>query len=243
MTANLVGDVTTRYVDLPSAAPVDAVPVLLLHGYGVDFDINWRQTGWPQAFGAAGRRLIGPDLRGHGSSDKPVDGGLYLPEHFVADLLAILDGLGADRVDLVGYSLGARLSWELALTAPERVRRLVLGGFGPANALAGLNADSPGEGSSPFDGIFRTVSRIPGNDPAALAACARGQAARPFQEEPRPQGIPTLLVAGAEDPIARGFEGMAERIGASHVEVPGRDHVTAVSSSVFQRAVVEFLAD
>jgi pimeloyl-ACP methyl ester carboxylesterase len=241
MTANLVGDVTMRYADLPSQTPGDSVPVLLLHGFGTDFDMNWRAAGWPRVLDTAGRRVIGPDLRGHGASDKPTGSGSYLPEHFVADLLAMLDELGVARVDVVGYSMGSRLGWEFALTAPERVRRLVLGGFGPADALSGLGAAEPGEGDSPFDRVFRTVSGLPGNDAAALTACARGQAARPFQEEPRPEGVPLLLVSGARDAIAEGAAAMAERCGGSHVEVPGRDHANAVSSRVFKQAVVEFL--
>ncbi|WP_026116680.1 alpha/beta fold hydrolase [Nocardiopsis valliformis] len=243
MTANLVGDVTMRYTDLPSPAPTDSVPVLLLHGFGTDFDMNWRAAGWPRALEAAGRRVIGPDLRGHGASDKPTDSGLYLPEHFVADILAMLDELGVTSVDVVGYSMGSRLAWELALTAPDRVRRLVLGGFGPANALAGLDTAEPGAGDSPFDHVYRTVAALPGNDAAALAACVRGQASRPFQEEPRPQGIPMLLVSGVKDTVAEGAAELAERCGASFVEIPGRDHANAVSSRVFKQAVAAFLEE
>ncbi len=238
---NLVGDVTMRYADLPSQAPGDTVPVLLLHGFGTNFDMNWRAAGWPRVLDAAGRRVLGPDLRGHGASDKPTESGLYLPEHFVADLLAMLDELGLESVDVVGYSMGSRIAWELALTAPGRVRRLVLGGFGPADALAGLDTGEPGTGDSPFDRVYRTVAALPGNDAEALAACVRGQAARPFQEEPRPEGVPVLLVSGAGDTIAEGAAGLAERCGGAHVEIPGRDHANAVSSRVFKQAVVEFI--
>ncbi|MFE9246480.1 alpha/beta fold hydrolase [Nocardiopsis sp. NPDC006938] len=241
MNANPVGDVTIRYADLPSQAPGDPVPVLLLHGFGTNFEMNWSAAGWPRALDTAGRRVIGPDLRGHGGSDKPTDSGLYLPEHFVADVLALLDRLEVERVDVVGYSMGSRIAWELALTAPDRVRRTVLGGFGPANALAGLDTAEPGTGDTPFDHVYRTVVGLPGNDAAALAACVRGQASRPFQEEPRPTGGPMLLVAGARDTVAEGAAGLAERCGGAFVEVPGRDHANAVSSRVFKQAVAEFL--
>ncbi|MEU3016848.1 alpha/beta hydrolase [Nocardiopsis sp. NPDC007018] len=230
-----------RYADLPSQAPGDPVPVLLLHGFGTNFEMNWSAAGWPRALDTAGRRVIGPDLRGHGGSDKPTDSGLYLPEHFVADVLALLDLLEVERVDVVGYSMGSRIAWELALTAPDRVRRTVLGGFGPANALAGLDTAEPGTGDTPFDHVYRTVVGLPGNDAAALAACVRGQASRPFKEEPRPTGGPMLLVAGARDTVAEGAAGLAERCGGAFVEVPGRDHANAVSSRVFKQAVAEFL--
>ncbi|RKS04643.1 alpha/beta hydrolase family protein [Nocardiopsis sp. Huas11] len=243
MTANLAGDVTMRYVDLRPEEPGTAVPVLLLHGFGTTFDMNWRATGWTQALADAGRRVLGPDLRGHGGSDKPTDSGSYLPEHYVADLVAMLDELGVARVDAVGYSMGARLAWELALRHPARVRSLVLGGFGPGDAFAGTDLSGPGSGDTPFDHVFRTVAALPGNDPAALAACARGQASRPFTADRLPVGVPVLLVSGARDTLAAGAEGLASRCGGTHVAIPGRDHANAVSSRVFKQAVVEFLAE
>lgn len=242
MARNLVGDVTIRYADLPPQDPRESVPVLLLHGFGSSFDMNWRATGWPRALETAGRRVIGPDLRGHGGSAKPTDSGLYLPEHFVADLLRLLDELGLPSVDVVGYSMGSRLAWALALTAPERVRRMVLGGFGPVDALAGLDEGEPGTGNTPFDHVFRTVGGLPGNDPEALAACARGQAADPFTVEPRPEGVPILLVAGAKDTVAEGAADLAASCEGVFVEIPGRDHANAVSSRVFKQAAVDFLA-
>jgi pimeloyl-ACP methyl ester carboxylesterase len=241
MSAKLTGDVTMRYVDLPPRAPADAVPVLLLHGFGTDFDMNWRATGWTQALESAGLRVIGPDLRGHGASDKPVESAYYLPEHFVADLISLLDELGVERVDVVGYSMGSRLGWELALTMRERVRRVALGGFGPVNAFAGTDLSEPGSGDSPFDRVYRAVSALPGNDTAALAACARGQASRPSSADPLLNGVPLLLVSGERDAVAEGAAGLAGRCGGVHVEVPGRDHGNAVSSRAFRQAVVDFL--
>lgn len=241
MSANLTDDVAMRYADLRPGSPADAVPVLLLHGFGTHFEMNWKAAGWVQALEVEGLRVIGPDLRGHGGSDKPTDDGAYLPERFTQDLVSLLDRLDVARVDVVGYSMGSRLGWDLALRAPGRVRRLALGGFGPNDAFGDTDLDALGEGTTPFDGVFRTVSALPGNDPAALAACARGQAARPFRSEPAPEGIPFLLVAGAKDPLAAGAGELARDRGGSHVEIPGRDHANAVSSRVFRQAVVDFL--
>nr|WP_232833032.1 alpha/beta fold hydrolase [Nocardiopsis sp. TNDT3] len=243
MSVNLAGGVTMRYADLRPQAQEGGVPVLLLHGFGTDFGMNWRAAGWTQALESAGLRVIGPDLRGHGNSDKPTDSAFYLPGHFVADLVSMLDELAVDKVDVVGYSMGSRLAWELALTAPERVRRVVLGGFGPKNAFAGTDLSDPGSGDTPFDHVYRTVAALPSNDPAALAACARGQASRPFAAEPPLSGFPVLLVSGARDPLAEGAAALAERCGGTHVEIPGRDHANAVSSRHFRQAVLDFLAD
>lgn len=241
MSVYLSDGVATRYSDVLPRNPGCEVPVLLLHGFGTDFGMNWRATGWSRELESAGRRVIGPDLRGHGASDKPVESSFYLPEHFVADLLSMLDELGVGEVDVVGYSMGSRLAWELSQTAPERVRRVVLGGFGRKNAFAGTDLTAPGSGRTPFDLVYRTVAALPGNDADALAACARGQASRPFTGEPPLTGVPVLLVSGERDPLAEGAAELAESCGGTHVRIPGRDHANAVSSRYFRQAVLDFL--
>lgn len=243
MSVNLADGVTMSYADLRPQAPADAVPVVLLHGFGTNFAMNWEATGWPQIFDSAGLRVLGPDLRGHGKSDAPTGEEAYLPACFVADLLAMLDELGVDRVDVVGYSMGSRLAWEWALRAPERLRRLVLGGFGSADVFQDTDLSDPGRGKTPFDHAFRAVSALPGNDVTTLVDCARGQASRPFRPDPPVTGTPVMTVAGARDVLAAGAEELAEVCGGHHVEIPARDHTNAVSSRVFKEAVLDFLTD
>ncbi|GAB3454646.1 alpha/beta hydrolase [Streptomonospora sediminis] len=235
----------------PDAA---GVPVLLVHGFGSDHELNWVRTGWTRAL--AGLPVIGCDLRGHGASGKPHDPAAYTTEAFVGDLLAVLDALGAERADVVGYSLGARLAWELALAHPQRVRRAVLGGFGPHDAFAGTDPAGldglagpagpggpagSGAGDSPFGRVYRAAAQLPGSDPAALAACARGQAAQPFRPEPAPRATPMLLMAGDRDDLAAGMEGLAVQVGGTGLRAPGRDHRTAVSAQRLKQAAVRFL--
>jgi pimeloyl-ACP methyl ester carboxylesterase len=74
-------------------------------------------------------RLLAPDARGHGDSVKPADA--YAPEDFVADIVAILDGLGLARVVLVGHSMGGAHAVAFALAQPQRVSRLVVIDTGP----------------------------------------------------------------------------------------------------------------
>lgn len=240
---DLADDVTMYYADLLPQVPVDAVPVLLLHGFGTNFTMNWRTTGWPQVFDSAGLRVLGPDLRGHGKSGKPTGEDAYLPACFVTDLLAMLDELEVKKVDVVGYSMGSRLAWEWALRAPERLRKVVLGGFGSGDAFHNTDLSEPGRGHTPFDHVFRTVSALPGNDAQALADCARGQASHPFHLDPPVTGPPLMTVAGAQDVLATGAEKIAKVCGGSHVEIPARDHTNAVSSRVFKQAVLDFLTE
>ncbi|WP_415840229.1 alpha/beta fold hydrolase, partial [Nocardiopsis gilva] len=180
MYATLTGDVTLRYVDTGPGTDSARPPVLLVHGFGSSYEMNWERTGWPGVLTVEGLRVIGLDLRGHGGSDKPRDDDAYLPEVFATDFERLLDALDVPRVDIVSYSMGSRVTWEFALTRPERVRRVVLGGFGPRNAFEGTDLDNLANDSSRFGDVFRMVASLPGSDAEAMTACVRGQAARPF---------------------------------------------------------------
>lgn len=78
----------------------------------------------------AGRRIIRIDHRGAGGSDRPRvdDGGGYSIPRILADVIGVLDALGIGRLDVVGHSTGGMIAQTLAVTAPERVGRLVLSG-------------------------------------------------------------------------------------------------------------------
>jgi lipase len=93
-------------------------PVLALHGV-TGHGARWRVL----ADALPGRRFVGVDLRGHGRSPWTPPWGF---EQHVADLLAVLDAEGLDRVPVVGHSFGGAIAVHLARTAPERVERLVL---------------------------------------------------------------------------------------------------------------------
>jgi pimeloyl-ACP methyl ester carboxylesterase len=112
-------------------------PVLLLHGFPDTWQL-WRHQ--IPALAAAGRRVLAPDLRGCGATDRPTDVGAYTMPALVADVVGLLDALDVDRVDLVGHDWGAALAWSVTAAAPERVRRLVAisVGHGLASADAGL---------------------------------------------------------------------------------------------------------
>ncbi|NJN19765.1 MAG: alpha/beta fold hydrolase, partial [Oscillochloris sp.] len=88
-------------------------------------------------------RLTTYDLRGHGRSEMPPDG--YTTRDMAADLLGLMDGLGIERANLLGHSLGADIALHFALLHPERVDRIIAIEAGLA-ALADLrkSADWPG---------------------------------------------------------------------------------------------------
>jgi len=106
------------------------VPLLLLHGWP-EFWLTWEPV---MARLASRFRLIAPDLRGFGDSDKP-DGPFGAPDH-AADMLALLDALGIKRAAIIGHDVGGAAMQPLARTAPERVVGLfffdfVYPGIGP----------------------------------------------------------------------------------------------------------------
>jgi len=111
--------------------------VVLLHGFPDSWRL-WRHE--IPALAAAGRRVVAPDLRGFGESDRPSDVRDYAMPKLVADVVGLLDALGIEQADVVGHDWGAALAWSLTLSAPERVRRLVAVsvGHGRAFAAAGL---------------------------------------------------------------------------------------------------------
>ncbi|MEX1311463.1 MAG: alpha/beta hydrolase [Candidatus Sulfomarinibacteraceae bacterium] len=96
-------------------------PVVLLHGHTLDRRI-WLPV-LPRLLDA-GLRVIRPDLRGHGRSDRPDCG--YHVSHHATDVIAVLDGAGLARATVVGFSFGGGVALELAQTHPDRVASLGL---------------------------------------------------------------------------------------------------------------------
>lgn len=85
-------------------------------------------------------RVIAVDLPGHGGTDAPGDPERYRMERCIADLLAILDGLGVDRTAVLGYSMGGRVALHLAAAAPQRVEGLIVESGSPGIADAAERA-------------------------------------------------------------------------------------------------------
>ncbi|RYE52379.1 MAG: alpha/beta fold hydrolase, partial [Hyphomicrobiales bacterium] len=118
-------DLTFSYFD---EGDRDGAPTLLIHGFASSALVNWVHPGWLQTLTQAGRRVVAIDNRGHGASAKPHDAAAYHPSLMAGDAAALLNHLGIDRADVMGYSMGARISAFLALEHGERVRSLVWGG-------------------------------------------------------------------------------------------------------------------
>jgi pimeloyl-ACP methyl ester carboxylesterase len=229
-------------------------PVLLQHGFAADTNANWIGPGVVAALTGAGFTVISLDARGHGRSAKPHEPERYGEDTMARDVSALLDHLGLAEVSLVGYSMGALIALHATLVDP-RIRRLVVGGVGAGVVDVGgvdtrvvstgaiaeaLLAEDPAT-VPPAAAPFRALADALGADRRALAAVATGNPA----EVGSLSGIavPTLVLAGEEDLLAREPERLAAAIsGARVAKVPG-DHLTAVADPAFSAELVSFLRE
>jgi pimeloyl-ACP methyl ester carboxylesterase len=107
--------------DAVAGGPADGRLVLLLHGFP-QTSWSWRQV-WP-ALAEAGCRVVAPDQRGYSPGARPDEVEAYCVPRLVADVVGMLDVLGAARADVVGHDWGAAVAWQVAGRHPARVRTL-----------------------------------------------------------------------------------------------------------------------
>lgn len=174
-------------------------------------------------------QLVLPDPRGQGQSDKPHDSDAYGPKHRVADVVAVLDALGVDRVHFWGYSMGGRIGFDLAVQHPERLSSLILGGAQPFGSPAeenelrrqqlrkgvtlGTNRPLPSE----------IYDRWLANDPQALVAATVDEPS--LERQLGAIDLPALIYCGdrdvAHDAAAQAAQAMLR---ATFISLPGLDH-------------------
>jgi pimeloyl-ACP methyl ester carboxylesterase len=227
-------------------------PIVLVHGFASNKEVNWVTPAWVATLTQAGRRAIALDNRGHGASTKLYEPAAYHSEIMAEDVRALLDHLGLMRADVMGYSMGARITAYLALAHPDRVRSAVLGGLGsqlvdgvglPETLAEGLEAPSLAVVTDPTARMFRSFAEQTKSDLRALAACLRGSRQTLSRAEAARIAVPLLVAVGSNDTVAGSPEELAAIIpGAKALTIPNRDHMLAVGDKVFKSGVLEFLA-
>jgi pimeloyl-ACP methyl ester carboxylesterase len=242
------GDVELAYLDEGERS---AAPIVLVHGFASSKEVNWVYPGWVTTLTGAGRRVIAFDNRGHGKSSKLYDPAAYHTDLMAEDALALLDHLGIQRADCMGYSMGARICAFLALKHPHRVRALILGGLGirlvdgvglPESIADALLAPSLDDVSDPTGRQFRSFADQTKSDRKALAACIRGSRQTMTPEEAASIETPTLIAVGTKDNVAGSAHELAELMrNARALDIPDRDHMLAVGDKVFKSGVLHFL--
>ncbi len=226
-------------------------PILLIHGFASNVAANWADPSWVETLLGAGRRVIAYDNRGHGKSEKLYDPALYGAPAMAEDACRLLDHLGIERADVLGYSMGARIAAFLVFQHPERVRSVVFGGLGinmvrgmvGAGPLArALEVPSIDDVSNDTARSFRRFAEQTNSDLKALAACMRGPREKVTPEALATIAVPALVAVGSEDVIGGSGAALAALIpGAQTLEIKGRDHMKAVGDSQFKQGVLNFL--
>ena len=238
-------------VEIAYSVSGEGPPILLIHGFASNTRVNWIETGWVSTLERAGRMVICIDNRGHGDSGKLYDPADYSSPIMANDAARLLDHLGIRQADIMGYSMGARISAFLAINHGERVRSAVFAGLaenmirgvGGAEPVArALEAEDPREVEDPVALSFRMFAESTGGDRRALAACMRSSRQRITVEELGAITAPVLVAVGTQDHVAGPAEPLAAAIaGARILKIPDRDHMRTVGDKRYKEGVLEFL--
>ncbi len=241
------GDVEIAYLDEGKGEPI-----LLVHGFASTKNVNWVYPGWVSELKRLGRRVIALDNRGHGESSKLYDSAQYEIAIMASDVISLMNHLDIARADIMGYSLGSRMTAVLALDQPDRLRSIILGGIGIGmitgggpgeNVAKALEAPSLDDVTDPVGRTFRAFADQTRSDRRALAACLRGSRRLMTRPEAAAISVPALIAVGSKDEIAGSAAALGEIIPGSKVlDIPNRDHMRAVGDKVYKAGVAEFLS-
>jgi len=227
-------------------------PIVLVHGFASNGVVNWLDTGWIKTLNEAGYSCVTIDNRGHGNSQKLYDPALYPARIMAGDVAGLIRHLELGPVPVIGYSMGARIATFAALTHPETVKALVIGGLGinmvrgfnnSTAIIAGLLAPDLEAIADPVGRQFRRFAEHTNSDLKALAACM-GSSREPIRALDLGKiKVPVMVAVGSEDDIGGEPEPLAALFAAGEaLNIPGRDHMRATGDAVFKAGVVEFLA-
>jgi pimeloyl-ACP methyl ester carboxylesterase len=195
--------------------------VVYLHGLLMDSQMN---RGLAESLAERGVRVALLDLLGHGRSDKPLQASAYRMDSFADEVVAFLDHLGVERAVVGGVSLGADVSLQVAVRAPERVAGLLIEmpvlewavptaamlftplllamhyASGPAGLVAWLARRVPRTGMGSIDSVLEAFSAPPEVVKAVLHGILTGPVA-PTIEQRRAIAVPMLVIAHTSDLI------------------------------------------
>ena len=251
MLSFLSGAVRIAYIDQPADAG-GGKPIVLVHGFASNHAVNWVNTQWVKVLTRAGYRVIALDNRGHGQSEKLYEAADYHANLMATDIRNLLNHLNIQSVDMMGYSMGARITAHFNLLFPERIRATLLGGLGihlvegvglPLGIADAMEANSATELTDPMQRMFRVFAEQTGSDLRALAACIRGSRQTLSVEEAARIKGPVHIAVGSKDDVAGDPHRLAELIpGAIAYDIDGRDHNLAVGDRSHKDAVLAFLS-
>ena len=165
--------------------------------------------------------------------------------------IVIKGHLNIERADVMGYSMGARITAFLVLSHAMRVRSAIFGGLGsrlvegvglPESIAEALEASSLDDVRDPIGRMFRIFAEQTKSDLCALAACIRGSRQTLSAIQVASIRVPVLVAVGTNDQVAGSAGELAALIpGARALDIMDRDHMLAVGDKVFKAGVIDFL--
>lgn len=223
-------------------------PLILIHGYFSDAETNWIKFGHAALLAEAGFRVIMPDLRAHGHSNKPHDPVHYPYDILADDQFALIAHLGLTNFDLGGYSLGGRTVARMLARGcvPNRV---VISGMG----LQGLT--DTGKRAGHFRNVLENIGqhergspafmaeaflKTSGGDPVALLRILDSFVDTPV-EAIKGFDLPVAVICGEDDQDNGSASALAHALPqGTLILVPG-NHMSAVVKPELGQAFRDFL--
>ncbi len=157
-----------------------AYPVVMIHGWP-ESSYCWEPV---SRFINSKLRIIAPDLRGLGDSERTLDATLYQKRELAKDMIEVIDSLGVKDFFLVGHDWGGNVVQEIAFAIPERVRKFVL-----------MN--------------FPVLSNTRGNEEALNSIREQGCVVLMYQYFQQQKGLPEAMIKGNEETWIRWCFGKA----------------------------------
>lgn len=251
----LLADVHTHYWNASDGVRLawreigEGRAVVLLHGLFSDANTNWIKFGHAEKVAAKGFRVIMPDLRAHGLSDKPQEAEAYPRGVLARDAEELIAHLRLSDFDLGGFSLGSRTTVQV-VGEGARPRRAVLAGMG-LEGLSDWNRRQAffHEAIAQFDSAQRGDQwwmAIQFMKTMKIDRVAAGHLLRTF-EDAHPEWLdaftmPTLVLCGTEDEDNGSAPKLAEALpSATYQSVPGT-HMSSVTKPEFGDRLAEWLA-
>jgi len=224
-------------------------PLVLIHGYFSNAFTNWIRYGHAERIAARGFRVIMPDLRAHGDSDKPHDPAFYKPDVLAEDGFDLISHLGLTDYDLAGYSLGGRTVVRM-LAKGAAPRRAVLSGMGLEgilhtqgrgsyfrNVLSNLGSFPRGSSEWMTEAFLKTT----GGDPEALLLILDTFADTSLTELGAIH-MPVLVLTGEDDDDNGSGEALADAIPHARFQTVPGNHMSAVLKPELGDAIADFLS-
>ncbi|MDW7693930.1 alpha/beta hydrolase [Flammeovirgaceae bacterium SG7u.111] len=220
-------------------------PVMLLHGF-ISNGSSWNNAALKQELLNAGYRVIVPDLRGNGNSDKPHTPEAYANNAETKDLLALADHLQLETYTAIGYSRGSIVLAKL-LTQEKRIKKAVIGGMGldftnPDWDRRIMFAEAFG-GEAPLSDITREAVEYATSIGADLKVLSLLQHHQPVTSITELKAIetPTLIIAGDLDKDNGDPAELQQYLPNSQLAIVPGDHNNTYKGEEFAKKVLKFL--